>query len=132
MDTTEQTDQRLPTIHEVEWRDAKRAFEAKLQYVRDIYDTGSPLIETLPLLARMAELAMAQANRAYDDLQEHNASRLSPEHAQSHGVAQEPVSYAVLVKLLNPLVGQDFSRVLATSLPAVLANNGYAIVRVAS
>lgn len=132
MDTTKETDQRLPTIHEVEWRDAKRAFEAKLQYVRDIYDTGSPLIETLPLLGRMAELAMAQANRAYYDLQEHNASRLSPENAQSHGVTQEAVSYAVLVKLLNPLVGQDFSPVLATSLPAVLANNGYAIVRVAS
>ena len=84
MDTTEQTDQRLPTIHEVEWRDAKRAFDAKLQYVRDIYDTGSPLIETLPLLGRMAELAMAQANRAYFDLQEHNTTRLSPEHMEAH------------------------------------------------
>lgn len=132
MDTTEETDQLLPTIHEVEWRDVKREFYTTFELARNTFGDGSPVIRSLSLLASMAELAMAQANRAYFDLQEHDASRLSPEHAQSHGVAQEPVSHAVLVKLLNPLVGQDFSPVLATSLPAVLANNGYAIVRVAS
>lgn len=121
-----------PTLHQIEWVDAQRAFDEQLKLVRDIYDPGSPLIETLPLLGRMAELAMAQANRAYYDLLEHGGESLSLEHAQAHGRAPETVSYAVLVKLLSSLVGQDFSPVLATSLPAMLANNGYAIVRGAS
>lgn len=74
-----------PTGPQLGYRDAQESFIAALAAVQAQAEPRD--LRVVEALADMVQAAMRQADRAYYDLQEHNASPVSARHAATHDVA---------------------------------------------